>query len=223
MIKLVAFDWNGTILADTSAVVAADNAVLKYFGLPKTNLKKVQATYIIPVRDFWLNMGLDTKLFDANSEKIVSLFMETYEPFEQVSRTRSGVRETLIWLTKHNLDTVIISNHVLEHIQIQLKRLKLADYFNQVLARPRGDNSHMHSKSKELKLKDYIKATGLKPKEVVVLGDTEEEIEISKNFGCYSIALTGGNVSTIRLKKEKPDYLIHNLIELKKIIKDLNQ
>lgn len=63
IIKLVAFDWNGTILADTSAIVKADNAVLQHFGFPQTSLKEVQDDYRMPIRDFWAAMGVDLKIY----------------------------------------------------------------------------------------------------------------------------------------------------------------
>lgn len=61
-----------------------------------------------------------------------------------------------------------------------------------------------------------------KSKEVLVVGDTEEEIEIAKQFGCRSVGLTGGNISAARLKAAKPDFLIHNLNQLKSIINNSN-
>ncbi len=67
-----------------------------------------------------------------------------------------------------------------------------------------------------------IKTKKLTTKEVVIVGDTLEEIEIAKNFGCYAVAITGGHNSTSRLKAMKPDFLLHNLSELKKIIVKLN-
>jgi len=42
MIKLVSFDWNGTILADTYAVLESDNEVLKALGKKPITLKKLQ-------------------------------------------------------------------------------------------------------------------------------------------------------------------------------------
>ncbi|MBI2599078.1 HAD family hydrolase, partial [Candidatus Curtissbacteria bacterium] len=62
----------------------------------------------------------------------------------------------------------------------------------------------------------------LKSSEVLVIGDTTEEVEIAKSLGCISVAITDGNVSTARLKAAKPNYLINNLKEIIPIIENLN-
>lgn len=53
------------------------------------------------------------------------------------------------------------------------------------------------------------------------IGDTREEVEIGKELGFKTVALTGGNNSTKILRSAKPDFLIHSLVELKEILKAL--
>ena len=48
-IKLVAFDWNGTILADTQAVLACDRFALQQIGEKPITLKQLQENFDIPV------------------------------------------------------------------------------------------------------------------------------------------------------------------------------
>jgi phosphoglycolate phosphatase-like HAD superfamily hydrolase len=223
MIKLVAFDWNGTILADTKAIVAGDNAVLKYFGRRKTTLKEVQKKFIMPIRDFYIALHLDPKQLDKNPDKMWSIFAKAYEPLENKCRTRSGVKDILQYLQYNKIRTVIFSNHIIPHIHKQLHRLNIYSYVDRILARPLHDVSHLHIKSKDKKISELVDKLKIKPKEVMVVGDTEEEIEIAKHFGYYSVGLTGGNISTVRLKATKPDFLIHNLKDLKKIIQRINK
>lgn len=68
-----------------------------------------------------------------------------------------------------------------------------------------------------------MKNLKLTKKEVLLVGDTEEETDISKTEGFYTVAITGGYNTTTRLKKLKPEFLIHNMLKLKKIIKELNK
>ena len=218
MIKLVAFDWNGTILADTGAVLVADNFVLRHYGLPEKSLREIQDKFRMPIRDFWIAMGLDVKLFDEDPANVVHKWMEIYEPLEQKLRSRSGSKEVMIYLQKSGIKSIIFSNHIVSHIEKQLTRLKLRHLVAEILARGAGDNSHMVSKSKDLKLRDYVAKNSLRPDEVMVVGDTEEEIEIAQKYGYISVAITGGNVSTKRLRAMKPNYLIHNLKKIVTII-----
>ena len=57
-----------------------------------------------------------------------------------------------------------------------------------------------------------------KKQEVMIVGDSPEEIEIGKSLGLKTIAITNGYYSKFRLKKKNHDYMINNLHELKRII-----
>jgi phosphoglycolate phosphatase-like HAD superfamily hydrolase len=221
MIKLIAFDWNGTILADTNAVVSAESATRLHFGLPGTNLKEFREQYDIPIKTYWINAGFDPKVFEEKSHEIHLVFLKHYEPQEALCRTRSGVRNILAWLREQKIKNVIFSNHIVLHIQKQSKRLKIAEYFDGILARNTiDDSSHMTAHGKAEKLYHYVQNLRLKPKEVLTVGDTVEEVEIGQKFGYTTVALTDGYQSTKRLKAAKPDFLIRNLIDLKKIIQN---
>ncbi len=224
MIKLVAFDWNGTLLSDALIATNADNKVLVSFGLKPISLKKFQECFDMPIKKYWTALGFDEKFFMENSSNIHKTFNKYYEPMADKSRTRAGAKELLKYLEKESIQAVIYSNHIAPAIERQLKRLKMHSYFQTILARENEqDFSHMHSRSKEEKLLDYVRKNKLKPSEVLSVGDTEEEIEIGKKHGFYTAAITGGYNTTGRLKKHKPDYLIHTLKSLVAVIQNLNK
>ncbi|MBL8029810.1 MAG: HAD family hydrolase [Candidatus Doudnabacteria bacterium] len=223
MIKLVAFDWNGTLLSDSLTATNADNKVLTEFGLKPITLQKFRECFDMPIQKYWVSLGFDEKFFLANSKTIHWNFNKYYEPMADKCRTRAGARELLKYLKQEKIGAVIYSNHIIPAIEKQLKRLKLNNYFEQILARPsEHDFSHMHNRSKEQKLVDYIKKHKLKPEEVLSVGDTEEEIEIGKQHGFYTAAITGGYNTAARLKKHKPDFLIHTLRSLVTTVKNIN-
>lgn len=223
MIKLIAFDWNGTILSDVIPIVRANNKVLKHFGFKKITVKKYQETFKIPIRDYWIALGLSSSFFDKHVKEQEKIFRQYYEPEEQKCRTRSGTKEMLQFLVKGQIDRIIFSNHITKHIDKQLKRLKISKYITKILARPINGRRHQTNTFKDRLLAKFVSSKNIKPHEVVVVGDTEEEIEIAKKFGYITVALTGGHNTTARLKAQHPDYLIHNLKELKSIIKKLNR
>lgn len=221
-IKLVAFDWNGTILSDTNAVVRTETHVLKQYGLPPTNLKQFQEVYDIPIGLYWTKMGIDEELFKKDADKIYKLFIDFYEPQEKVCRTRSGAKEIFQYLKQEGIGIVIFSNHPQGHIVRQLERLKLNTYVAQVFGRGQSDNSHMHERSKGAKLNAYVMSEQINPDSVITVGDTIEEIDVAREYGFKSVSLTGGYQSERRLRNANPDYLIHNLVQLKDIISQIN-
>lgn len=219
-IKLVAFDWNGTILSDARLVMKAQNGVLNHFGHQLIDFKKFQETYAIPVINIWTALGFSKDFFTEHSDEIQTKFMSGYEPGESDCRMRLGAREILEWLDQSQIKAVIFSNHPTEHIRAQLQKRDLAHLFQQVLGRD-PQNFHMHVRGKGAKLNAYIKSLKLKPNEVVTVGDTDEEIDIGKEFGYYTVALTDGYQSLKRLKAAQPNFIIRNLKQLKEIFNTL--
>jgi phosphoglycolate phosphatase-like HAD superfamily hydrolase len=219
MIKLVAFDWNGTLLSDTITTLNSSNKIFKLYGIKPISLKAFRETFAIPITDFykhWTKKEID---FIELSKKYHTI----YEKAALKTRTRAGTKEVLKFSGKKHITRTIYSNHITPEITKQLMRLNIYEYFDEILARPAGDHSTVYNRSKDQKLFDYVKQKKLKPKEVLTIGDTEEEIEIGKKFGYYTVALTGGWNTEKRLKKHKPDFLIHNMKDLIKVIKKLNE
>ena len=221
MIKLVAFDWNGTLLADTQTVVDSTSIELNELYGRKIGLQEYRREFVIPVRNFFINLGISEKELDKNYKKSAAIFEREYEKRALRCRTRSGSRKLLDWLKNQNIKTVIFSNHSKEGVLTQTDRLKITHFFNQILG-----NSHISDaytiKGKELRLIDYIKKIKIKNSDVLVIGDTDEEIIIGRDMGAQTVAITNGHSTTKRLRAEKPDYLINNLQEIIGIIKNLN-
>ncbi|MDO8577221.1 MAG: HAD hydrolase-like protein [Candidatus Daviesbacteria bacterium] len=220
MIKLVAFDWNGTIFSDTSVTLEGVNEVFKFLKLSPISLKTFQKHFDVPVINSYMAMGISAQDLNKKSKEIAGVFHASYEQRSMKVRTRAYARGLLSRLLKNHINSIIFSNHIDEPIKKQLKRLKIERYFSAVLA-----NSHLETafngRAKQEKLKNYLESQSLSAKEILIVGDTIEETEIGKELGCYTVAITHGFCSTTRLKAAKPDFLISNLKEVIKIVKSL--
>jgi len=222
MIKLVAFDWNGTIIDDVRFALKGENAVMKHYSRKPMSLTFLRSVFTIPVADYWPKT-LKGVPFKIEADNVGNIYMSIFEPLEDKTELRQGLKEVLIWLKRNGIKSSIFSNHIIPHINKQLKRFKINNYFDEILARPhKDDRSHMHIKQKDRMLASSVHGRKVKAEEVLVIGDTTEEIEIGQKFGYVTVALTGGYQSTARLKAAKPDFLIHNLKDLKKIIQNLH-
>ena len=222
MIKLVAFDWNGTILADGAASVRANNKIFPKLKLRPLTLRRYQETFDIPVAKYWQNVGLSKTAYRKHRDKIEKLYHLHYEKFAGHCRTRAGVKAALRWLKAHKIESIIYSNHIVPQIIKHFPRLDLEGYFNHVIARQPGDFSHLEERGKAQKLAEFVLRHKLKPREVVSVGDTEEEMEIANHYGYHSVAFVGGWNTVERLRRHNPNFWIHNMAELAGVIKGLN-
>lgn len=221
MIKLVAFDWNGTLIADTWPILEGVNKVLKTFGKKPVSHKEFLEHFDVPVSIAYKNHGLDIDSIENGHEKVSQIFHPYYENRVANIRTRSNAKKVLIYLKKMGIKIIIFSNHTQYGVEKQLKRLKLTAYLEAVLANPERHHA-LIKRAKGERLKDYLSAKKLLPDEVLIVGDTIEEIQIAKSLGSMVCSITHGNCSTRRLKAAKPDYLISDLGQVINIVRNIN-
>ena len=212
MIKLVVFDWNGVLIADTQAVVDIDNRLLEMYGRKPITVRQYREIFTMPVKDFFYALGFSEEEMEKESENIQRQFHELYEARIAKIRTRSGARHLLEFLKERNIVSIILSNHTRDGLKIQLKRLGIDQYFSRVVTNDM--HTTMQQKNKADKLADIVKNSPYAGSEILVIGDSPEETEAGKRAGIKTVAITGGYYSERRLKEANPDYLIHNLTEL---------
>lgn len=210
MKQLVVFDWNGTLLDDTQAVLYADNTVLRRWGGQAVDFSTFQETVCIPKSEFFIARGCDRAVIINEANKVAALANSTYEAQAKNCKLRNGALELLNWLNKGGVTQTILSNHNIPAIQFQLTRFGLTSYFDKVLANadPAG---FLLKISKQERLQQYLSQEATKFDRVVIVGDSTEEIEIAHRLGLAVVSLEGGIHSKERLSKESPTILCQEL------------
>lgn len=216
--KLIVFDWNGTILADTIACWKASNECLEFFGVEPISMTKYKETCYFPVIHFYkLNGACIDTVLEKQSEAN-EIFYSAYTKLSKNARTRTGVRKLLSWLEDQGYDRTILSNYVTPEIEKQLKRLKIDHYFSHVCGNDDGNTVLQHT-TKPKRLSDYMIKRGYHAENTYLIGDSTEEPEIAHQLGLKCISLTGGYFSTSRLKAANPHFIVHNLQDVIEILK----
>lgn len=216
--KLAIFDWNGTIIADTRIAWEASNKCLAFYGKGPITFQQQLETFDFPIIHYFKNNGVSVDEVLRTKEESNAIFQEAYDELAANARTRRGTRDLLEWLTARNVDCIILSNYLEEKITTHLKRLKIEHYFGFISANNCDGTSILNSTSKLERLSDFIVKRGYQPANAFIIGDSKEEPEIGRHMGITSIGITGGCISTPRLRKAKPDHVIHHLGETKAIL-----
>lgn len=217
MIKLVVFDWNGVLIADAKANSETVSYILTSYGRKPIDLRRYREIFEIPARNIYLKQGFSEKEVNREAKHIQEMFHTHYEPRIAHVRTRSGTRGLLEWLSKREIECVILSNHNIKGVKSQLRRLQIDKYFSHVLANDKYEAMKRQNKLEKLTI--FLKANRFKKGEILIIGDSTEEIDAGKGLGIRTVAITGGYISTRRLREGKPDHLIHNLLSVIDIIK----
>lgn len=217
MIKLVAFDWNGTLLADSSACAYAVNRVLERFGGSAVTLKECREAVSLPAVEFYVAHGCDRDAMLRNRSETGGIFHSAYESAASGVRSRRGAKAALERLSENGIDAIVLSNHLRGSIEAHLKRLGMGRYVSAVLANTERE-SFLRPGIKSRMLDGYMRSSDLASSEVLVVGDSPEDVGVAKKMGAGSVALTGGFYSTQRLRKSGPDRLLGSLYNLPPIV-----
>lgn len=214
--NLIVFDWNGTILSDASAWLRAINAVLKELGTSHITTGEMKKHYKMPLVSFYEDIGVPPETLKERHHELLPLLHTAYIK-EQV-RLRRGAKTMLQAVRKTSRKSVILSNHMTDHIEHQAQTMNVRKYLDEILAFNFSDGEKRNL-GKIARLKDYISqrpfSTG------AIVGDTEEEIYIGQELGLATIAITEGMCSTSRLRKTKPDFLVSSLSQIPDIANHL--
>ncbi len=188
----VIWDFNGTILDDVQTGINCVNVMLRKRGLPEIPDKHYyHKVFGFPVKDYYARLGFDFSKEDYNTLAIewVDLYMKECRK----ARLNYGVKETLDYIKDCGIPQYILSATELSMLKTQLKKLKIEDYFEEVLGL---DNIHAGSKT-ELGL-EWMKR--IKPEKALLIGDTTHDYETAKEMGIECVLYSGGHMGRRKLE-----------------------
>ncbi len=216
--KLVVFDWNGTIIADTKMAWRASNLCLEFYGVPPISLQRQRETFDFPIIHYYKRNGVCIDKLLETKEKASEIFLNHYEMLAKNVRTRKHARSLLEWLRGHNISCIILSNYLTDKIKPQLERLNIDHFFQHISANNCDGTTVLNTTNKLERLSDYMTKRGYHPDHTVIIGDSMEEPDLARKLGITSFGITGGCITERRLCHAKPDHIVGNLNTVKEIL-----
>ena len=204
MIKLVIFDFDGTIVDSKTAYYSSIGNRLKPLGFSE---KKIKET---------INFGLS--LWDTLREFVPSVLFRWWirrEIMRGVLKEASTMRKChdAEHIKEIHARKILVSNSLSEFVIPVLKHFKMRRVFNGVYCADNFDN-------KTKFISNYLKKHKIKSKECFYVGDRVADVELAKKVGCRSIIVYGKCSwnSKKELLKAKPDFIVPDLLLVKKIV-----
>ncbi len=210
--KLIVFDFDGT-LADTSALIwSTMNRALAENGFPAVSHKKLR-----PLVGLTLEQMLSI-IAKAASErqvaKIAADYREIYLEAPKSARLYPGVRETLENLKAEGKILAIATSKSQKGLNAMLDALELHAFFSAVATqdmvarkKPSGDM-----------VQKILSETGMRAEDALVVGDTVYDVEMGKDAGAKTCAVTYGAQDEKMLLQAKPDFVISRIGDLRGIV-----
>lgn len=190
--KHVIWDWNGTLLDDVKVVINVMNNLLGRHNLPLLDIEKYKNIFTFPVKDYYAQLGFDFNV--QTFEELASEFISEFCSEKYQFRLHSGVEEVLDFIDRLGIGQSILSASKEQELIDVVTRLNISNYFITIA----GLNDH-YAISKVKRGKDLLASLGLEPYEILLVGDTVHDYEVSKEIGCDCLLISNGHQSCQRI------------------------
>ncbi|WKX70671.1 HAD family hydrolase [Streptomyces sp. XD-27] len=191
----IVWDWNGTLLHDIDAVIAATNASFEEIGLPPITLERYRELYCVPVPRFYerligrLPTEEEWQVMDATFHRYYWVMAENAGLALGAKQLladwqAAGFTQSLCSLAPHDLLVPLVRTHGIEQ------------HFVRVDGRIGESNT-----GKAAQMVSHLAALeGVPPEQVVVIGDAADDAIAAAHAGAHAVLYTGGSHSRASLE-----------------------
>ncbi len=212
VIKAIFFDFDGTISDSHGLAFKSIVRTLDEYGF-EFNQNKLLELMGNRMHIILKELGLDPGHLDSVRKRFYKHFTKGAKDGE----IKLCVSMKPLWDLKKDYPLIVISNAEGSFVRASIKRLELKGLFKKIY----GADKFSH---KDDLLVELFKKMKIKPHEAIYIGDRFSDMEYARDAGCYAVAIHNkcawSDLKTI--KKEKPDHIIKDFRELKKVIRELN-
>ena len=190
--KHIIWDWNGTLLDDVDIVVDVMNNLLKRRKMPLINKQKYKNIFTFPVKEYYAQLGFNFLI--EPFEKLAIEYISEYNNNVYQFKLYDGTEKVLENISNSGISQSILSACQEKDLLKAVSKLNIDEYFINIA----GLNNY-YAVSKVKRGKDLLTEAGLKPEEVLLIGDTVHDYQVSKELGCHCLLISNGHQSYRRI------------------------
>jgi phosphoglycolate phosphatase len=214
-IKLIVFDFDGTLIDTREDLAAAMNYALKKCGLTPVDTETVWK-YTGDGTPPLIERVLKDKGHPELFEKVKTLFLEYYEKhFADFAKPIPNAKETLENLYKEGKKMAVLSNKYVRFVKKLLKEFGMEKFFFAIY----GKDSFEKSKPDPDPLFKIMEIADSTKDETAFVGDSKNDVLISKNAGVRCFIIPSGVNPEEELKSLYECKILDNISELEKYVK----
>jgi phosphoglycolate phosphatase len=201
------FDLDGTLIDSKLDLALSVNATLEHMGRARLPHERVYG-YVGKGAPRLIQQALGPGANPDDCQRGLEYFLAYYrQHMLDNTVTYPGVREGLAAL--NGLSMAVLTNKPVRFSQLILEGLGLAGHFRFVY----GGNSFETKKPDPAGMAVLLRDFGIGPKQAMVVGDSEVDVQTARNAGTWACGVTYG-LGRERLAEYPPDLLVDSLTEL---------
>ncbi|MBE0571835.1 MAG: HAD-IA family hydrolase [Ignavibacteriaceae bacterium] len=211
IITHICFDLDGTLVDSGDTILKSTKAALDKMKI-SYRIDEGVFTNMIGMHfvDIFERMNIEVTDFD----KFIAIYKAFYFDFMDSSYLYPGVQQTLHYLNENNIKVSLLTTKVQDQAEKIIDHFNLRSSFHYLMGR-RDGLAHKPSPEPLIFICNELK---IKTSETLMVGDTELDIQCGKSAGAKTCGALYGYRTEDQLEKEKPDFLISGLNELKSIL-----
>ena len=214
MIKCIIFDLDGTLINTLNDLAITTNEILKEYGYKEISINKCRSFIGNGIRKLLERsidyVGGNIELLDEIMEKFLIEYNNKCLRFASVY---SGINELLNLLKEKNY-LLFVNTNKMHNIALKMINNMLPNIFNDIY----GDSSNYPRKPDPYIVNKIKKDYHLNNDEIIYIGDSNVDVLTAHNASIKVIGCAYGFGGEKKLFAAKPDYLIHNPLEILEII-----
>jgi phosphoglycolate phosphatase-like HAD superfamily hydrolase len=190
MTKHIIWDWNGTLFHDIDAVVGATNEVFRPYELPEMTADGFRAVYTRPIWVAYERM-LGRPLTEGEWELLDDGFHEHYFRLADACALAADAELALTnWTGTQSLCSMAPHAHLVPKVD----SFGITRHFTRIdgLLGTTGGEKAAHMTA-------HIKAIGVDPAKVLVIGDSVDDGLAARHVGARAVLYTGGMTTRAEL------------------------
>ena len=209
-IKLIIFDFDGTLGDTRRNITTTMRMAIKDIGLPDRSEAECASTIGLPLA------GCIRTLFPDIKDELVARFAETYRRIfnENLKRIKPtvfpAVIETLSTLHQKGYTLTIASSRSSNSLTELTRDMGIADYISYMI----GADDVKEAKPKPEPVLKTLDALKFEANETLVVGDMAVDILMGANAGTRTCGVTWGNGSRKELQEAGASLIIERMEEL---------
>ena len=213
-IKLVIFDFDGTLADTKENIILTFQMTMKELGVEIKSRQECAATIGLTLEDAFkvLYPGMAAEKYILLRDTYRRIFKENRKIL--VPGLFPEVMETLEELRRRGYLMSIASSRQSPSLQSFLEDMKIAHLFEYAVG---GDNVE-HPKPAPDAVLQILRHYNLSAEEAFVVGDMPFDINMATNAGVKSCGVTWGNADAAQLKESGANYIIDKMSQLLEII-----
>ena len=206
-VRALIFDLDGTLVDSKLDLALSVDATLKHMGRPSLPHETI-AGYVGRGASALIRSVLGEDVTGEEVETGLAYFLSYYRA-HMLDNTvpYPGVREALDKLSGRQL--AVLTNKPVKFSKLILNGLGMAGYFRYVY----GGNSFEKKKPDPVGLNTLLREFGAGPRETMMVGDSDVDIQTARNAGTWACGVTYG-MGSAKLPASEPDLLLDSLEEL---------